>query len=393
VPAATQEEGGWQVSSQSVSMMSLGSLDGITLDAAFLARYESHGVLGRGATGVVLRVTERKRGKPLAVKILTMLDPAMIRRFRAEWEVLSKLRHPMIVEVYGSGECAGAPYIEMELAEGETLKERLAVGGPMAVDRGAPLMQEILDGLFYLHEQGVLHRDIKPANLFMLRSGGVKIGDFGVANAPWREAGLTVPGAMIGTPKYMSPEMVLGLPITASSDIYSAGVVFFEMLVGRPPYVFDNVPAMLTAHVKAEIPSASRQRPGLPPAIDSVLKKALAKRPEDRYASARAFAKDIGARLAGAGSEAPARRATRSALPPARPPGEHTVVPARAPAAAGDGREPHSVAIANAPIPFGADTGKLPARRDAPPFVRYLPWIAVAAVALLCLLIVVLGRW
>jgi eukaryotic-like serine/threonine-protein kinase len=272
-------------------------------------RYELGELLGRGGMAEVRNAIDNRLGRPVAVKQLRAdlaVDPTFQARFRREAQSAAGLNHPMIVAVYDTGEepdpTSGIPipYIVMELVEGTTLREVLRDGRKILPERALELTAGVLDALAYSHKAGIIHRDIKPANVMLTPSGGVKVMDFGIARAVAdTSATMTQTAAVIGTAQYLSPEQARGETVDARSDIYSAGCLMYELLVGRPPFTGDSPVSVAYQHVR-EIPVPPSQiDPVITSDIDAIVLKALAKDPADRYQTARDMKTDITRVLAG----------------------------------------------------------------------------------------------
>src|SRR5690606_5024551 len=213
---------------------------------------------------------------------------------------------PTIVAVYDTGEepdphsGVSVPYIVMELVEGQTLRDVLRDGRKILPERALELTQGVLDALSYSHKAGIVHRDIKPANVMLTRTGQVKVMDFGIARAVAdTSATMTQTAAVIGTAQYLSPEQARGETVDARRDIYSAGCLLFELLVGRPPFVGESPVSVAYQHVREMPVAPSELDPVISPDIDAITLKALAKNPDDRYQSAREMWRDIARVLAG----------------------------------------------------------------------------------------------
>jgi Tol biopolymer transport system component/DNA-binding winged helix-turn-helix (wHTH) protein len=250
--------------------------------------------LGAGGTGVVYRAEDLTLGRHVALKFLRSvvcnLAESMIRCFEQEARAASALNHPNICTIYGFEEAAGQPVIVMELVEGETLAARLAKG-PFLLAQAISLATQITGALAEAHGKGIVHRDLKPANLMLTRTG-IKVLDFGLAKIERIALGDPAPGAMMGTLHYMSPEQVQGKKADARSDIFTLGLVLYEMLTGRRAFEGDDPAAVLAAIVEREAPSLGNAAPA---AVDLVLRRCLAKDPEERWQSAR----DLGFALEG----------------------------------------------------------------------------------------------
>jgi serine/threonine-protein kinase len=257
----------------------------------------------------VRRAVDRRLGRPVAVKQLRAdlaTDPTFQARFRREAQSAAGLNHPTIVAVYDTGEetdpltGTAIPYIVMELVEGPTLRDILRDGRKILPERALELTQGVLDALSYSHKAGIIHRDIKPANVMLTQSGAVKVMDFGIARAVAdTSATMTQTAAVIGTAQYLSPEQARGETVDARSDIYSAGCLLYELLVGRPPFVGESPVSVAYQHVREAPVPPSQLDPVITGDIDTVTLKALAKDPADRYQSAREMKADLSRVLAG----------------------------------------------------------------------------------------------
>ena len=237
-------------------------------------RYELGDLLGRGGMAEVRRAVDRRLGRPVAVKQLRAdlaTDPTFQARFRREAQSAAGLNHPTIVAVYDTGEetdpltGVSIPYIVMELVEGPTLRDVLRDGRKILPERALELTQGVLDALSYSHKAGIIHRDIKPANVMLTQTGGVvKVMDFGIARAVAdTSATMTQTAAVIGTAQYLSPEQARGETVDARSDIYSAGCLLYELLVGRPPFIGESPVSVAYQHV--------REAPVPPSQLDPVI--------------------------------------------------------------------------------------------------------------------------
>src|SRR5579864_5119476 len=256
-----------------------------------IASYTLLEPIGHGGMAVVYRARQDSLERTVAVKILSenlAASPEFMERFRREARTAANLRHPNVITVFDFGEDErGVPYLVLEYIEGPTLADLMDRG--LEDRRVADLLDQIAAGLDYAHARGVIHRDIKPGNVLLTDDGRAVLADFGLA---WLLDGahLTLTGGVIGTPEYMSPEQAGGEPIDHRADVYSLGVVLYEMLVGERPFVAETPIAVLLQHLQDAPPSVLDARPDLPLAVGGVITKALAKDPNERYLSAGALA-------------------------------------------------------------------------------------------------------
>ncbi len=229
--------------------------------------------------------------------------------------MIARFDHPNILTVHDYGEEHGVSYLVMAYVEGGTLAER--VGEPMPAHEVAGVIRPIASALDYAHERGILHRDIKPANILLRKDGTPVLADFGIAKMTDQTHGLTRTGAVVGTPEYMAPEQAMGEPAGEAADQYSLGVVAYELLTGRVPYRAETPVAVLLAHAHKELPRPRTLNGSISQAVESAVTRALAKRPQDRYPNAMAFADALvaaAAPLAAAASGESAQRATLDAV-------------------------------------------------------------------------------
>ncbi|GGO86126.1 Stk1 family PASTA domain-containing Ser/Thr kinase [Wenjunlia tyrosinilytica] len=277
-------------------------------------RYELGAVLGRGGMAEVYLAHDTRLGRTVAVKTLRAdlaRDPSFQARFRREAQSAASLNHPAIVAVYDTGEDyvdgVSIPYIVMEYVDGSTLRELLHSGRKLLPERALEMTVGILQALEYSHRAGIVHRDIKPANVMLTRTGQVKVMDFGIARA-MGDSGMTMTqtAAVIGTAQYLSPEQAKGEQVDARSDLYSTGCLLYELLTVRPPFIGDSPVAVAYQHVREEPQPPSVFDPEVTPAYDSIVLKALAKSPDDRYQSADEMRADIERALDGLPVNAPA---------------------------------------------------------------------------------------
>jgi serine/threonine protein kinase len=261
-----------------------------------LGKYEIRREIGRGAMGVVYEGYDPFIKRVVALKTIRADQLSgedsenVVARFRREAQAAGRLSHPNIVSIYDFGEEAGAWFIAMEFVRGRELKECFEANERFTTASIAKIMSQILEALDYSHRQGVIHRDIKPANIFMLSDGSVKVADFGIAHI--EASNLTQVGAVMGTPAYMSPEQILGLPVDGRSDLFSAGVILYQFLTGERPFSGSAATTMQKVLKEDPLPPSSLNVQA-PLEMDAIVRKALAKRPDDRFQTAGEFAAAI----------------------------------------------------------------------------------------------------
>jgi beta-lactam-binding protein with PASTA domain/tRNA A-37 threonylcarbamoyl transferase component Bud32 len=264
-------------------------------------RYELGALVGHGGMAEVYRAADTRLGRDVAVKVLRpdlARDPAFLSRFRREAQSAASLNHPMVVAVYDTGQDNGVtpplPYIVMEYVSGRTLREVLQSEGRITPQRATEIVADVCTALEYSHRAGIIHRDIKPGNVMLTPEGAVKVMDFGIARAIAASTStVTATAAVMGTAQYLSPEQARGETVDARSDLYSAGVLFYELLTGRPPFTGDSPVAIAYQHVREDPAPPSTLEPDLPPDLDAVVMKSLAKNPDNRYQSAHEMREDL----------------------------------------------------------------------------------------------------
>jgi streptogramin lyase len=305
--------------------------------------YRLHGLIGRGGMGIVYRAEHEHLSRTVALKLLTpelAATEGFRDRFMRESRLAASLDHPSIVTVYDAGEVNGTLYIAMRFVDGTDLAEVLRTAGPLPPDRALALLEQVAAALDAAHERGLVHRDVKPGNV-MIEGARSFLTDFGLTKHQLGETtALTATGMFLGTVDYVAPEQIEARAIDGRADVYALGCVLYECLTGQRPYPRDSQVAVLYAHLKEAPPRTTASRSGLPPAIDSVIGKAMAKKPEDRYATCGEFVQAARAALAPASETATHPVPTPSTSPVATPPGTRIADPTVA-AAPRDGVRSH----------------------------------------------------
>lgn len=264
----------------------------------FNDRYEIHSRIGRGGMADVFLARDRLLDRPVAVKVLFpeyATDPSFVERFRREAQAAANLNHPNIVGVYDWGRQGGTYFIVMEYVNGRTLAEQLKSDGPLAPMRAVDVAGEVTAALSFAHRNGVVHRDVKPGNILVSPSGTVKVADFGIARAlnSTTEAELTQAGAVMGTATYFSPEQAQGANPDPRSDLYSLGIVMYEMVAGKPPFYAENPVAIAYKQVHEAPRPLSELRPDVPRGYEAIVMRLLAKNPANRYLTAEDLRADL----------------------------------------------------------------------------------------------------
>jgi beta-lactam-binding protein with PASTA domain/aminoglycoside phosphotransferase (APT) family kinase protein len=260
----------------------------------FTERYQIVRHVARGGMAEVYLAHDLLLDRPVALKVLFpefASDRSFVERFRREARAAANLNHPNIVSIYDWGEEAGTYFIVMEYVDGRTLRDVIRADGPLHPVRAAEIGADIAGALAFAHRNGVIHRDVKPGNVMI--AGLVKVTDFGIARAGDPGESLTQTGAVMGTATYFSPEQAQGQNIDPRSDVYSLGVVLYEMVAGRPPFTGDNPVAIAYQHVREEPVPPSHHNPDVPPAFEAIVLKAMSKNRANRYNSADALRADL----------------------------------------------------------------------------------------------------
>jgi serine/threonine protein kinase len=301
-----------------------------------VAGYAIESVLGRGAMGVVYVARQRSPERRVALKVINPAyadDEAFRERFLREARSAAAIEHPHILPVYGAGEADGTLYIAMRLVDGRDLRAILHDEGSLAPERVATIVSQIGSALDAAHARGLVHRDVKPGNVLVTQSDGEDfcyLTDFGIST--WTSGTaptITATGRIVGTLHYASPEQIEGSRVGPAADVYALGCVAYECLTGTPPFAGREATGILYAHVHERPAPPSSRRPGVPPSVDAVLERALAKRPEDRYGSGRELSRDLRAAVEGsAEADTIASRGASNATDRPRPRGRGRAIAA-----------------------------------------------------------------
>jgi serine/threonine-protein kinase len=277
---------------------------------SYVGKYRVNGVIGRGAVGVVYRGHDEQIDRPLAIKTLrgdvisTVSDrDNLLKRFAAEARSAGRCLHPNIVTVFDYVEHDGSPYIIMEYVDAGTLENVINSGAMLPISQVGEIMVQLLNALDHAHGKGLVHRDVKPANILCPTATTIKVTDFGVARID--ALGLTNPDgiAAIGTPNYMSPEQFLGRPVDGRADLFSAGVILFQLLAGAKPFVANDIAELMRKLLTDTAPNIATLRPGQWQPLDKVVQRALARNPEDRFQTAGEFADALNTAIAATGTD------------------------------------------------------------------------------------------
>ncbi|HSE63146.1 MAG TPA: protein kinase [Thermoanaerobaculia bacterium] len=264
----------------------VGSANEPQIGTVFAGRYEIQSVLGKGGMGIVYKAHDRELDDLVAIKTLRSevlsADPSLLDRFKQEIRLARRITHANVLRTHDLGESNGVRFLSMEFVKGLTLKHLLESGDILPTPVGLRIAKQVCAGLAAAHEVGVIHRDIKPQNILIEPTGGLKIMDFGIARLT-EDRGMTATGTVIGTPDYMSPEQARGLPLDFRSDIYSTGVVLYEIFTGSLPFEGDSPLAVVLKHVNDAPPLPQSKNPRIDPKIATIIMRCMEKAPDSRF--------------------------------------------------------------------------------------------------------------
>ncbi|HEX2089637.1 MAG TPA: protein kinase [Actinomycetota bacterium] len=302
-------------------------MEAVRPDRRLAGRYVLEERIAPGGMATVWRGHDDVLARTVAIKCLRdelARDPEFAERFQREAINAARLNHPNIISIFDTGVDDGVYFIVMEYFPGRDFRQLLSEAGPLEPQRAAALILPVISALGFAHHNGVIHRDVKPANILVADDGRVKVADFGIAKAAFTQGDLTTTGNVLGTVQYLSPEQVEGTDVDGRSDLYSVGVVLYELVTGRVPFVADNHVATAMMRLTQEPVPPSALRAGIPRELDAVITRAIARRPEDRFSSAESMGAAL-ERVAGAGDLAATRPVPVTAIqeaaaapPPAR---------------------------------------------------------------------------
>jgi len=268
----------------------------IKIGALVDGRYRIEARIGHGGMAEVYEATDIINKRKVAIKMIredVMKNPINLRRFKNEATIASSLNHPNIVKVFNHGTIEGRPYIANEYVRGQNMKDMLDFRTSIPIAEAVSYMLQLTSALFYAHQHNIIHRDIKPQNIYVMPDGTIKLGDFGIAQAGGVDDSFTKTSEIVGSVHYLAPEISQGKPASIQSDIYAAGVTFYELLTGHVPFDKDTPVNVAVAHVKEKFPPVKKYVPNCPKEIEKIIANATRKRLNDRYKGADEFYDDL----------------------------------------------------------------------------------------------------
>ena len=259
-------------------------------------RYRVSARIGHGGMAEVYEGNDIIGKKTVAIKLIrkdVMENPVNLIRFKNEATIAASLNHPNIVKVYNHGTVDGVPYIANEFIKGQNLKQVLDFRSSVPIEEAVDYMIQLASALDYAHSHGIVHRDVKPDNLYVMGDGTIKLGDFGIAQTDATSQITSKDSEIVGSVHYLAPEITSGKPATGQSDIYSAGVTFFELITGRVPYIKNSAIDIAVSHINEKFPSPKKYLPNCPKEIERIIFKCVKKNPKERYATAKELHDDL----------------------------------------------------------------------------------------------------
>lgn len=259
-------------------------------------RYRVESRIGHGGTAEVYEASDLISKQIVAIKLIRediMTNSVNIQRFKNEAMIAASLNHENIIKIYNHGTVDGRPYIVNEYIKGQTLKDVLDFRGSLSIEEALLVMIQLVSAISYAHEHGIIHRDIKPENIYLMRDGTLKLGDFGIAQAEGMVSSLTATTDIVGSVYYLAPEISRGESASPQSDIYAAGVTFFELITGHVPFLKDTAVSIAVAHVNEKFPSPKKYLPKCPKEIEAIIFKCCQKLPKNRYETAQDLYNDL----------------------------------------------------------------------------------------------------
>lgn len=261
-------------------------------------RYRVSARIGHGGMAEVYEGNDIIGKKTVAIKLIrkdVMENPVNLIRFKNEATIAASLNHPNIVKVYNHGTVDGVPYIANEFIKGQNLKQVLDFRSSVPIEEAVDYMIQLASALDYAHSHGIVHRDVKPDNLYVMGDGTIKLGDFGIAQTDATSQITSKDSEIVGSVHYLAPEITSGKPATGQSDIYSAGVTFFELITGHVPYIKNSAIDIAVSHINEKFPSPKKYLPNCPKEIERIIFKCVKKNPKERYATAKELHDDLAA--------------------------------------------------------------------------------------------------
>lgn len=259
-------------------------------------RYRVTARVGHGGMAEVYEANDIINKRMVAIKLIredVMKNPVNLQRFENEATIAASLNHPNIVKIYNHGTVDGVPYIANEFIKGQNLKEALDFRSSLPLQEALDYMIQLSDALYYAHQHSIIHRDVKPDNLYLMSDGTIKLGDFGIAQTDNERKKNNDNKEIVGSVHYLAPEITRGQPASAQSDIYAAGVTFFELLTGHVPYSKPKAIDIAIAHVNEKFPSIKKYLPNCPKEVEKIINKCVRKDPKDRYKTAKDLYDDL----------------------------------------------------------------------------------------------------